>query len=504
MSTAATSSSSSSPSPPTHDRLPWSMAGDSSEHGPDRDVAKHPKGRRKRTAAKDKVILEEAYQNNPKPDKQARLAIVERVTLNEKEVQIWFQNRRQNDRRKSRPLSPEELAALRYTGIPSLSRSFDPGSDESGPASDRASGSPPCGRSASPSSADAGRRRAEKTPPPRDDGSSLSLSQVSDSVTQSFSGSVGYLANRWNIGPSNTGDGRQDSSMLKSLPPPCSSEESDKTNKCQSHFRLSLSLEGKAELVSNQLSPARNMPPRPSSALSGPLQVRRGGLQRSHSALPTITLPPISALTSCLPPRLAEHESNGSAIAAISLLRSSSAVLQAGSAKRNASLSRPLQPRQVKKPKVGRTSSTQARPEKVGAETDKPSNGKVKVAMLVSPNDSDKENWSPGEDEVPRAHPRRRPLPSNAPPKAQLGRRTGRVLEEQKRPGLLSNRANTAPLGRAATAKGKADCEIYEDSDWVSREDEVQRFMRGDVSPSKKGDMDCVAGLLSLSQGNWR
>jgi hypothetical protein len=35
------------------------------------------------------MILEEAYSRNPKPDKQARLEIVERVSLNEKEVQVW-------------------------------------------------------------------------------------------------------------------------------------------------------------------------------------------------------------------------------------------------------------------------------------------------------------------------------------------------------------------------------------------------------------------------------
>jgi hypothetical protein len=34
------------------------------------------------------MILEEAYNNNPKPDKQARLDIVQRVSLNEKEVQV--------------------------------------------------------------------------------------------------------------------------------------------------------------------------------------------------------------------------------------------------------------------------------------------------------------------------------------------------------------------------------------------------------------------------------
>lgn len=36
-------------------------------------------------------------------------------------VQIWFQNRRQNDRRKSRPLSPQEIAALQYGGMQVLS-----------------------------------------------------------------------------------------------------------------------------------------------------------------------------------------------------------------------------------------------------------------------------------------------------------------------------------------------------------------------------------------------
>lgn len=40
------------------------------------------------TSAKDKAILEAAYNANPKPDKAARLDIVQRVSLNEKEVQV--------------------------------------------------------------------------------------------------------------------------------------------------------------------------------------------------------------------------------------------------------------------------------------------------------------------------------------------------------------------------------------------------------------------------------
>lgn len=41
-----------------------------------------------RNRARDKEILEAAYNANPKPDKAARLAIVNRVSLNEKEVQV--------------------------------------------------------------------------------------------------------------------------------------------------------------------------------------------------------------------------------------------------------------------------------------------------------------------------------------------------------------------------------------------------------------------------------
>ncbi|RDA93112.1 hypothetical protein CP533_4107 [Ophiocordyceps camponoti-saundersi (nom. inval.)] len=481
------------------------MTGDAPEPGPDTDGAKHPKGRRKRTAAKDKTILEEAYRKNHKPDKEARLVLVQQVSLNEKEVQIWFQNRRQNDRRKSRPLSTEEIAALQRNGLPPVSRSFTYASDELGATSNSVSLSP----SHSPHCANAfgswiARRQAARTPPP---------------LHPLLSGSVGFIANRRNLGASQPS---RDSPGLQ-----VSSEHRPTPTRSQSQMRLALSLEGKAELVSNQASPPPDDPPIRSSALSEPPQARRVGLQRSRSALPGITLPSIRAMTGPLPPLArgrsrdvqawescadsekrdqlatqAEHESNGSAIAAISLLRSSSAVLQASSAnrnscKRNGSMRNgsvaELPP--TKKLRLNRIGS------KAVFEC-----GDDKVAMLLSPNDSDKENWSPvEEDQGSRPmHARRRPLPSDAPPKPQRNRRTGRVLEEQKRPGLLANRANTAPAGSTMTltkTANKGSCDIYEDT---TPEDEVQRFLSGDVSPSKKGDMDCVASLLSLSQGSWR
>lgn len=319
-------------------------------------------------------------------------------------------------------------------------------------------------------------------------------------------------------------------------------------------------------------------------------------LQRSRSALPGITLPPISALTANLPPqltrgrsrdvsawesccdsdtrdeltKLAENESSGSAIAAISLLRSSSSVsslsnlvhghvpsnskvLKPNSSKRNAA---PTIRRDSnnKKPKLARSSSSVARlqslsaaavaldkPEKVVEEFEpekKP--GKASLSVILSPSggDSDKENWSPDEDGNPMA--RRRPLPSiaaaavSAVAKSMNPRRAGpRVLGESHSNGnaakrrLLGGRANTAPVPRLRGGKGiQSSVAIFVDGEHEDDEDgengendeneggvakkprrsdeEVERFMRGEVSPSKKGDVDCVAGLLALSQGNWR
>ncbi|KAJ8123611.1 hypothetical protein ONZ43_g483 [Nemania bipapillata] len=147
---------------------------------------------------------------------------------------------------------------------------------------------------------------------------------------------------------------------------------------------------------------------------------------------------------------------------------------------------------------------------------------------ILSPSgDSDKENWSPKGDENSR---RRLPPPETgaSPTKADTvlsknPRRVGRILGEQdaasKRLFLsgsadMRNRhANTAPiLGQRPRKPGDGVVAIFEDGekeDRLPREgkregEEVERFMRGGLSPSKRPDMDCVAGLLSLSQGNWR
>ncbi|KAK8056921.1 homeobox domain-containing protein [Apiospora rasikravindrae] len=596
---------------------------------------RHPKGKRKRTTAQDKTILENAYSTNPKPDKAARQDIVNRVTLNEKEVQIWFQNRRQNDRRKSRPLSPQEIAAMRYGGpihglsgdslpfgnAPSIADdSFDtrPAAVEHRAPSPASVGTMHSFR-LSPSAANPGpteqsnpeRRASESGVSPSHSIFAVSTNESAQKFSQSLPNSVGYLSNRWNASASfsspSTLDRQGDESFrLDSFPPSAGSAVDNSPgsilpppSSSSSQFRLSLSLEGKAELVSSQPSPPR---PAQSQVLHdttklAPVRPPRI-LQRSRSALPGITLPPISTLTASLPAQLArgrsrdvhawesccdaetrdeltqqaENESSGSAVAAISLLRSSSqtssglssllnAVAQAASGsvqqpnpgKRNAPPSR--RSSLSKKPKLSRSSSgisrmqslpppTQAtqqpstdsldKPETAATEDVEPakkSPGKPGLAIVLSPGgDSDKENWSPGSDG--NSDRRRHPLPSATPTKEQTtvqavignARRVGRVLGEQSpnaanKRSFLGNRANTAPVPRLRGGKAglETSVSIFEDENGHKKlpseksgkgpkgDDEVDRFMmRGQVSPSKRPDMDCVAGLLSLSQGAWR
>ncbi|KAI1143554.1 hypothetical protein F5Y05DRAFT_421125 [Hypoxylon sp. FL0543] len=578
---------------------------------------KHPKGKRKRTTTQDKAILEAAYNANPKPDKAARLDIVSRVSLNEKEVQIWFQNRRQNDRRKSRPLSPQEIAALRYGGgVQILSsdsvpapiaasnapmRPSDASSEDekppevekpspspqnttpehSAPSSPRLSGT---GHPAGDNAAGREAESSEKDTPP----SSQKSEPASFSFLQSSSTPATYWANRRSLDSSfatpslfgRTGDDSfriesfsssfgsgANSSPASILPPPSSSS---------SQVRLSLSLDGKAELVSSQPSPPRPAQVRlPGEADTLPPVRSHRTLHRSRSALPGITLPPISTLTAHLPPQLtrgrsrdvqawesccepdtrdeltrqAENESSGSAVAAISLLRSSSSsaslnnlihnhnstanVLQPNPNKRNAPQNKPSHREgAAKKAKISRVTSSVARMQSLppasaslvdaaAAALDpekKPGKGSLTTILSPSGNDSDKENWSPDEDGNPQQGRRRPPPPSPRPQAQSLAgknpRRVGRVLGEQDgaaRRSLFGSRANTAPLSKPRDGGGAML--IFEDKetsgsktrDAPKRDDAaVGALLPGEVSPSKRGDMDCVAGLLSLSQGNWR
>lgn len=198
-------------------------------------------------------------------------------------------------------------------------------------------------------------------------------------------------------------------------------------------------------------------------------------------------------------------------------------MLQPNPNKRNAPQNKPAHREgATKKAKLNRTTSSVARmqslppvslADKALDPEKKPGKGSLTTILSPSGNDSDKENWSPDEDGNPQQS-RRRPLPSPKPQAQTLAgknpRRVGRVLGEQDavtKRSLFGSRANTAPLSKPRDGAML----IFEDKEDGKTRDglrgdeaEVRSFMQGEVSPTKRGDMDCVAGLLSLSQGNWR
>ena len=331
-----------------------------------------------------------------------------------------------------------------------------------------------------------------------------------------------------------------------------------------SKYRLSLCLDGKAEVVPTLPSPRRAVMLPPSED-THPDTIRRPNLQHSHSASSPITLPPISVLTKSLPPQgsrwepprlsrgrsrdvqawesccdvenredplteQAKHESTGSAIAAISLIRSSSAsgspLQPSVSAKRNATMAKATdRPGVAKKTRLANVLGSAVKLQSHLSHGEKrPSNKETsnsEKSKCLSGHDSDKENWSPDRHEIPHfsfpprpdgsSLSRRLPLPvTDAPGHEKNPRRTpARALEGDARP--LFGQAHTVPPATWARRGGRADdspLKVFEDHNTsparARPDDEVERFMRGDVSPSKKGDAEAVVGLLQLSQHAWQ
>ncbi|KAN0122498.1 hypothetical protein V8E51_000824 [Hyaloscypha variabilis] len=527
------------------------------------------KQKRKRTSPQDQAILEAEYKQNPKPNKAARAEIVEKVTLNEKEVQIWFQNRRQINRRKSRPLLPHEIAAFGLGGMAALSsdpvsagvfsssqngeEQLDAGSqqeiigsqDENGSCQDEVEILLP-----EPAVEHVDITEKEEVEVVTDDrpiflppllkhqsSSTTFINESSslpttESVVKSFSSTPGYLANRWNSvnssfsSPASSQQPTFCTPQVSSATQPTSCPERLESSTSSSRMRLSMSLDGKAELITGP-SPPRPHAARPVSS-SGAVPHKRRGLQRSQSALPYTQIPSIANVIPPFQPRLptgrsrdartwefccdpeaedelttqAENESHGSALAAISLIRSASnSALKQNANKRNAPSVKPDSSKHGKRPKLGRATSSLARLQNPAKASSKPlhqHSDYSKDGLMHSPSgDSDKENWIPDER---GGNPLRRPLP------------TSRADNPQNSRVILGDNFNVPthavdfPGGRHRNRKpAKAIPKIFEDKENGGIvPPEVEKFMRGEVSPSKKGDLDCIQGLLSLSQGNWR
>ncbi|GAA5835233.1 hypothetical protein JCM3766R1_006909 [Sporobolomyces carnicolor] len=57
--------------------------------------------RRRRTSPTELAILEEEYQRNPRPDQPERAKIAQRLGMTNRSIQVWYQNRRQKDKKDS-------------------------------------------------------------------------------------------------------------------------------------------------------------------------------------------------------------------------------------------------------------------------------------------------------------------------------------------------------------------------------------------------------------------
>ena len=310
-----------------------------------------------------------------------------------------------------------------------------------------------------------------------------------------------------------------------------------------SNVRLSMSLEGKAQItMDHESSPS---PPRISPT---PLNVvpRRRSFQRWHSAIePAHCMP--NNLSQYELPRLkrsitgrskdarswefycdseardaltthAEQDQNGSAAGAIALIRSSSRATMPGkndrsegkSAKPDAFKRKSAKTSEDKKPKLARTASSVARLQTVKDNTlidisnsPAPKDADVKpksqpTIFTDNSGDSDKENWMPGT----RLSNVRRQRPAKSP-----GRFAQRAVltENSQVPSHSSSLGAMLSRDKKSSHQSKASTQVGKSKGSTPEIDaEFGEFMNDPGLVQEEEDLDCVQSLLSLSQGAWR
>lgn len=214
----------------------------------------------------------------------------------------------------------------------------------------------------------------------------------------------------------------------------------------------------------------------------------------------------------------AERERRGSAAGAISLIRTNSKKSLLQRSKSIEAFRGPLTPKagltntkktpvhsmQKPKPKLSRAISSVARMQadynEIKVQTHRQSKSLKKTGSTLrveSPSgDSDKENWEPG---TQTSNIRRRPVTGISRP----------ILSENRDVMSHSFGLDSALTGAAHQARdnrrktSNVDKENAHPQDEEGNE-EVPSFMRGANVPDEEEDLDCIQGLLSLSQGAWR
>lgn len=197
---------------------------------------------------------------------------------------------------------------------------------------------------------------------------------------------------------------------------------------------------------------------------------------------------------------MAEKDGSGSAADAIGLIRANSGrrVLGAIPNKRNSLMTR-QQPSakgvktQRSRPSLQRASTSagrlqQGKPEFSARQLPKLKYSDSAASISIPGNDSDKENWTPDRELAAS-----QPVIPMAPPNFDRRQRT-----------VLGERRATGNAPQRTPGKGLVDRENRD----PENDPELAAFMRSSErksnSISEDEELDCVQGLLSLSQGNWR
>jgi hypothetical protein len=482
------------------------------------------------SSPEDQKILEEAFHNDPRPGKAARKDIVSRVSLADKEVQIWFQNRRQNTRRKMR-LEGHDVASSSEGSDPILpSSSPEPPTmaeqDRNTVSNLKAktmdanatiiTAAEPTSSAPQPSNLPFPKLEFPSSVPEalETQPTEISNSQGSQGsqiqISSQQSNKSGYIANR-----------RVTTSFLEDIDfAPAPAPRKTIRRFASSHdFRLSMTDDGTAKVVDrSQKSPS---PERPrSTAVENAIVSRLGSLRRSYSAAgldtssPTSSshdaarkLPRTSALGRSRDSRTwefwcdsdarsslisrAEQETSGSAAEAIGLIRSnSSRVLRLNTQKMNSPNPGHHRSRDGKRPGLQRSQThhgfVKTKPTQT-FQSKNQSNKKANDDEFEQLNtESDKENNEPSTTRSSR-------------PSQPTFMRGTKVLGENME--VMSHSSSLGSMmareGRSKSSRGPKPVGIHVD-------EEVASFMGSSDSGTAIGeDLDCVQSLLSLSQGNW-
>ncbi|MCJ1306776.1 hypothetical protein MMC25_000419 [Agyrium rufum] len=484
----------------------------------------------------DQAILEVEFRKNSKPDKATRAWIVSQVTLGEKEVQIWFQNRRQIHRRKSLPL-PNELS-----------------SSEIGSSQDREPSSTP--QSTLEQKAQATKEKEQMgslnfglnlnghNPTAKESRVRETFLRADASINATEIPSLTEGRQVLHIPPKNSKDiavkpeerGKAVdavSLIYQGLSKLCRRDNATETRKRLS-LRLSMSFDGKAQLVQeSDSSPAKPKALAPLPAFPSrrgmPLIRSQSEIVGSQARAPVPALP-ISAPARLLPGRSkdartwefycdsdvrdaltiqAEKEQNGSAEAVIGLIRSSrmkSKVVAVSASRDHPQIKRKgTNGKSSHKPKLARTSSSVARLQSSSSsgsfeKTLSDGFGKNSPASQAlffhdSLGDSDKENWEPGTQKqrvrLPRSQGDRFIHRETLGENSELSSHSTSMGTFLEREDARSRRCEKEKVDRIASRTK------------VVVDDEVAAFMGESTESRGEEDLDCVQNLLSLSQGAW-